>query len=78
MEFYIFLSGIFTKKKFLSSFLLIFHTKRRIWQKNIQKYINDVKFSVTANPACIIVLNIKEKPKMRIFIEKFIPQKHVF
>ena len=50
-------------------------------QKNIQKYISDVKFPALSNAAGRIGLNIEEKPENwenpSIF-EKFITQKHHF
>ena len=47
-------------------------------EKNIQKYIFDVKFSAKLNPAARIGLYIEENPKNReiaLFIKKLIAQK---
>ena len=78
MEFYFFFLEIFAKKNFYLHFCLLFTQNVEFDKKNSQKYIYDVKFPITSNPACRIGLSIEENPKIRIFIEKFIPQKQVF
>ena len=78
MEFYIFFCGIFAGKIYYRHFCLFFTQNVDIDKKNTKKYIYDVKFPVILNSAFRIGLNIEVKPEIRIFVEKFIPQKKIF
>ena len=46
---------------FFDSFAYIGFTKPRMFQKNIQKYVFDIKFPALSNAAGMMGLNIEEK-----------------